>query len=290
MSFVLTALLSWVLVGLWMGLMRSIRMGKQIRADGPQAHLTKAGTPSMGGVGFLAAAAAVYFAFGADSFAGVWLLGLGFALLGLADDLAGSMRRPLKAREKLVLQILMGLVFALWADRQLDYFYLGQYLDIALFLIVILAAANAFNFTDGVDGLLGTLSVIMLLPFYSLLFAQTLLGSLVGFLWHNAPKARVFMGDTGSQTLGVMIAALLILDGKLWYLPLVAIIPVLETLSVMIQVSYFRRTGKRFFKMSPLHHHFELSGWEESKIVFRFAAITAIATALAAAIWGGSGA
>lgn len=290
MSFVLTALLSWVLVGLWMGLMRSIRMGKQIRADGPQAHLTKAGTPSMGGVGFLAAAAAVYFAFGTDSFAGVWLLGLGFALLGLADDLAGSMRRPLKAREKLVLQILMGLVFALWADRQLDYFYLGQYLDIALFLIVILAAANAFNFTDGVDGLLGTLSVIMLLPFYSLLFAQTLLGSLVGFLWHNAPKARVFMGDTGSQTLGVMIAALLILDGKLWYLPLVAIIPVLETLSVMIQVSYFRRTGKRFFKMSPLHHHFELSGWEESKIVFRFAAITAIATALAAAIWGGSGA
>jgi len=109
----------------------------------------------------------------------------------------------------------------------------------------------------------------------------------LGFLWHNSPKAKVFMGDTGSQALGVLVAGLFILQGKLWFLPLAAIVPVLEMLSVVIQVAYFRRTGRRIFRMSPLHHHFELSGWEESKVVFRFTVITALCTALSVGLWGG---
>lgn len=287
MPFILATLAGWILVSLWIGLMRYIGLGQRIRAEMSQAHLAKSGTPSMGGIGFLLAAAAIYFLTGADDWAGLWLLGLGFALLGFVDDLGNSLRRPLRAREKLALQALMGLVFAIWSARVLPQPYLGYFPDVILITLVIVGAANAFNFTDGVDGLLGSLSVVMLIPFYSLPFAQTLLGALLGFLWHNSPKARVFMGDTGSQALGVLIAGMFILDGKMWYLPLVAIIPVIELLSVVVQVSYFRRTGKRLLRMAPIHHHFELSGWEESKVVFRFAIITALATALAFTLWGG---
>ncbi|ADH63560.1 Phospho-N-acetylmuramoyl-pentapeptide transferase [Allomeiothermus silvanus DSM 9946] len=287
MSIAAALVLSWFLVGLWMGLMRSLRLGKHVREDGPQSHLAKTGTPSMGGVAFLLAAAVVYFLAGGDRYAGLWLLGLGFALLGLADDLAGMLKRPLKAREKLVLQFLMAVVFAFWAERQLAAPYLGQALDIALITLAIVAAANAFNFTDGVDGLLSSVTLVLLLPFAGLTLAQTLIGALLGFLWHNSPKAKVFMGDTGSQALGVLVAGLFILQGKLWFLPLAAIVPVLEMLSVVIQVAYFRRTGRRVFRMSPLHHHFELSGWEESKVVFRFTVITALCTALSVGLWGG---
>lgn len=285
MTLVAAVVLSWFLGGLWIALMRSLRLGKQVRAEGPQSHLSKSGTPSMGGVSFLLAAAVVYGLQGGDQYAGLWLLGLGYALLGLTDDLAGMMRRPLKAREKLAVQVVMGLVFAIWASRQVSYTPYPL-LDIVLFVLVMIAAANAFNFTDGVDGLLTSVTAVLLLPFQGLVLAQSLLGALLGFLWHNAPKARLFMGDTGSMALGALVAGVFILEGKLWWLPLAALIPVLEVLSVMVQVTYFRRTGRRIFKMSPLHHHFELSGWEESKVVFRFVVLTAITTALSYALWG----
>lgn len=285
MTLVAAVVLSWFLGGLWIAVMRSLRLGKQVRAEGPQSHLSKSGTPSMGGVSFLLAAALVYGLQGGDRYAGLWLLGLGYALLGLADDLAGMMRRPLKAREKLAVQVVMGLVFAIWASGQVAYTPYPL-LDIVLFVLVMIAATNAFNFTDGVDGLLASVTAVLLLPFQGLVLAQSLLGALLGFLWHNAPKARLFMGDTGSMALGALVAGVFILEGKLWWLPLAALIPVLEVLSVMIQVTYFRRTGRRIFKMSPLHHHFELSGWEESKVVFRFVVLTAITTALSYALWG----
>ncbi|MBF6595641.1 MAG: phospho-N-acetylmuramoyl-pentapeptide-transferase [Thermaceae bacterium] len=284
-NLVAAGLLSWFLVGLWITLMQSLRMGKQVRSDGPQSHLSKTGTPSMGGVGFLLAAALVYALIGTDKLAGLWLLMLGLALLGLTDDLAGSLRRPLKAREKLAVQVLMSLVFAVWASRQVHYTPYPV-LDILIFTLVLMATSNAFNFTDGVDGLLASLTVVMMLPFVGLPLAQTMVGALLGFLWHNSPKASVFMGDTGSMALGALVGGLFILEGKLWYLPLVALIPVLEVLSVLIQVTYFRRTGRRFFRMSPLHHHFELSGWPESKVVFRFTVVTALCTALAVGLWG----
>jgi phospho-N-acetylmuramoyl-pentapeptide-transferase len=289
-NLIAAIVVSWLFVGLWISLMQSLRLGKQVRADGPQSHLSKTGTAHMGGAAFLMAAAVVYFALGPDRFAPLWVLVGGFALLGFVDDLAGSMRRPLRAREKTLLGGLMAVIFAVWASRQLATPYLPiaqPYADIALITLVIYAAANAFNFADGVDGLLGTLSAVMLLAFFNQPIAQSMVGALLGFLWYNAPKAKVFMGDVGSNALGVLVAGLMVLDGKLWYLPLVALYPVVATLSVMIQVNYFRRTGKRFFKMSPIHHHFELSGWSEAKIVFRFGVVTALTTACAMLLWGG---
>lgn len=281
----LALVLSWLLTAVWISFMKGLGLGKRVRWDGPEAHLAKEGTPSMGGVAFLLAAFVAYLVLGRDAFSGLWLLGLGFALLGLVDDLSGSLARPLRAREKLALQGLMALVFALWAVRHVAYTP-WPLLDVLLVLLAVVGAANAFNFTDGLDGLLASVAAILLLPFYPHPFAQTLLGALLGFLWHNAPRAKVFMGDTGSQALGALVAGLFVLTGKLWLLPLAAIVPVMEVVSVVVQVLYFRRTGKRLLRMSPLHHHLELSGWEEAKITFRFAVLTALATALA---FGGGG-
>ncbi|MEN2982204.1 MAG: phospho-N-acetylmuramoyl-pentapeptide-transferase [Thermus sp.] len=282
----LALLLSWIFTGFWISLMKGLGLGKRVRQDGPQTHLTKEGTPSMGGVAFLLAAFLAYLATGKDAFLGLWLLGLGFALLGLLDDLGGSLARPLRAREKLALQSLMALVFALWAARQVAYTP-WPILDVLLIALALVGAANAFNFTDGLDGLLASVAAILLLPFHGYPFAQTLLGGVLGFLWHNAPRAKVFMGDTGSQALGALVAGLFVLSGNLWLLPLAAIVPVLEVLSVVVQVAYFRRTGRRLLRMSPLHHHLELSGWDEAKVVFRFAILTALATALAFGLGGG---
>lgn len=273
-------LLAWVLTAFWIALAPGLGLGKRVRAEGPEAHLAKAGTPSMGGVAFLLAAALAYGLHGGDAFRGLWLLGLGFALLGAVDDLAGSRLRPLRAREKLLAQGVMGLVFALWTSRLVDYTP-WPWLDVLLILLAVVGAANAFNFTDGLDGLLASVTAVILLPFYPYPLAQALLGGVLGFLWHNAPRAKVFMGDTGSQALGAMVAGLFVLTGKLWLLPLAAIVPVVEVLSVVAQVAYFRRTGRRLLRMSPLHHHFELIGWDEAKIVFRFAVVTALAVALA---------
>ena len=278
-------LLAWVLTAFWIALAPGLGLGKRVRAEGPEAHLAKAGTPSMGGVAFLLAAALAYGLHGGDAFRGLWLLGLGFALLGAVDDLAGSRLRPLRAREKLLAQGVMGLVFALWASRLVNYTP-WPWLDVLLILLAVVGAANAFNFTDGLDGLLASVTAVILLPFYPYPLAQALLGGVLGFLWHNAPRAKVFMGDTGSQALGAMVAGLFVLTGKLWLLPLAAIVPVVEVLSVVAQVASFRRTGRRLLRMSPLHHHFELLGWDEAKIVFRFAVVTALAVALA---FGGGG-
>lgn len=147
----LALLFSWFLTAVWVAFMKSLGLGKKVRPDGPQSHLAKEGTPSMGGVAFLLAAFGAYLISGKDAFFGLWLLGLGFALLGLLDDLAGSLRRPLKAREKLALQTLMGLVFALWAVRQVAYTP-WPILDVLLILLAVVGAGNAFNFTDGLDG------------------------------------------------------------------------------------------------------------------------------------------
>ncbi len=286
MSIAAALVLSWFLVGMQVSLMRRLRWGKAVRAEGPKAHLAKAGTPSMGGVAFTLAASLGYLLTPDDGLRPVWLLAVGYGLLGLADDLGGLWGRPLKAREKLPLQFMMAAVFAVYALREVAYTPYPA-LDFALIALAVVGAANALNFTDGLDGLAATVSIVLLLPFSHTALAQSFTGALLGFLWHNAPKAKIFMGDAGSQLLGALIAGVFILEGKLWYLPLAAIVPVLEVLSVVVQVVYFRRTGRRLLKMSPLHHHFELSGWEEPKIVFRFAVLTALATALAAGLWGG---
>lgn len=280
--------LSWILVGTQIAVMRALGLGKTVRVDGPAAHLEKSGTTSMGGLAFTLAAVLVYALSPhlGENMPAVLLVALGYGLLGLADDLADQLGHPLRAREKLVLQVMMALVFAVFTVRTVQYTPYA-WLDVLLVSFAVVGAANAFNFTDGLDGLATGVSGVLLLPFLGLGLAQAFLGALLGFLWYNAPKARIFMGDAGSQLLGALIAALFISQGKMWFLPLAALVPVLEIVSVIVQVGYFQRTGKRILKMAPLHHHFELSGWNESKIVFRFIVFTALCTALAMHLWGG---
>jgi len=159
------------------------------------------------------------------------------------------------------------------------------WLDVMAFAVVIVCAINAFNCTDGLDGVAAGVTAIVLLCFIGSPRAAALLGALLGFLWYNGHPARTIMGGVGAEALGAAVAGLAILQGTVWYLPLVAAIPVLEVLSVIAQVSYFRRTGgKRLLRMSPLHHHFELSGWSETRVVTRFYLVTAFCVALALAI------
>ena len=286
MSVAAAFLLSWFLVGAWAKVMRSLGLGKAIREDGPQSHHKKAGTPSMGGVPMAVAAGLVAFFLGGLEPAPA-LLALGFLLIGLLDDLGPLLfGRPLRAREKLVLQFLAAAAFAAYAPLP-DYLGLPA-LNFLFVLLVVVGAANAMNFTDGVDGLAASVGAILLLPFLASPLAGAAVGALLGFLWHNAPPARVFMGDSGSEALGVLIAAFWLLSGGGWFLAVAALVPLAELLSVVVQVLYFRATGgRRILRMAPLHHHFELSGWSEGRVVLRFAAVTAAAVALAVGLWRG---
>ncbi len=301
MTLVLAALLSLLLVGGFVQLARRYGWGKSVRKSSPKSHLAKEGTPTMGGVAFLLAALLVWLALGgksAESWALV-LLTLGAGLVGLYDD-ALSLRRKrnvavdedastgLLARYRLLAQGVIALAFSIYAVR-LGHGLLGvSWLDVLIYTFVIVGAINALNFSDGLDGLAAGMSVIMFLPFLALPFIPALAGALLGFLWYNAKPARVFMGGVGAEALGAALAGAAILGGWVWYLPLLALVPVLEVVSVMIQVSYFRATGgKRFFKRSPLHDHFELSGWPETQVVTRFWLVTAFAVGLAWSLQGG---
>ena len=286
MSVAAAFLLSWFLVGAWAKLMRSLGLGKAVRADGPASHRKKAGTPSMGGVPMAVAAGLVaHFAGGLEPAPA--LLALGFLLIGLLDDLGPRLLgRPLLAREKLVLQFLVAAAFAAYAP--LPAHLAPPALDFLFVLLVVVGAANAMNFTDGVDGLAASVGAILLLPFLAAPLAGAAVGALLGFLWHNAPPARVFMGDSGSEALGVLVAGYWLLAGAGWYLAIAALVPLAELLSVVAQVLYFRATGgRRILRMAPLHHHFELSGWSEGRVVLRFAAVTAASVALAVGLWRG---
>lgn len=292
-----TALVSLIFVGIFIQVAGRLGWGKSVRLDGPQSHLSKAGTPTMGGLAFLLAAVAVWFGWGirTSDVSAVVLLTCAAALLGWYDDVLALRRKRrtvrgedsstgLLARYRLLGQGLVAFVFALYAVRIGQQLFGIDWLDTLGFTFIVMGSINALNFTDGLDGLAAGISGIILLPLLSFPFSPFLLGALLGFLWYNAYPARVIMGGAGSEALGAALAGIAILSGWVWYLPLLALIPVLEVLSVIIQVAYFRMTGgKRFFKMSPLHHHFELSGWSETQVVMRFYLITAVATALA---WG----
>ncbi len=293
-------------------------IGKRIRVDGPESHQRKVGTPTMGGLLFLAPALLV----------GVVLLALGqrlvcwpllattaFGLLGAFDDWQGLQDRQgvgWLARYKFPWQWGLGLALALGMYLAGDapawrVPLWGQSVELGWWFVPIAAVllvglANAVNFTDGLDGLAGGTGVIVLSLFGGLALAGgltglaiwtlALVGGLIGFLWHNMHPARLFMGDVGSQALGAGLATLALLTGQALLLPLAGMIFVGEVLSVMIQVSYFKYTrlrfgeGRRVFRMTPLHHHFELLGWPELQITQRFWLLTLAATMLALALAG----
>ncbi|UQN05928.1 phospho-N-acetylmuramoyl-pentapeptide-transferase [Deinococcus sp. QL22] len=296
---ILAAFLSWFLVGLFIRISKARGWGQPVRKDGPQTHLVKEGTPTAGGVAFVLALAVVFFPLYFTGRAGdsrellLMLAALGMGIIGGLDDflkvvsrMRGSGKKELLAREKFPLQILVGLIFAYFAAPLASHELLpsfGTAGDIILLTLVMVGSVNAFNFTDGLDGLLGGVAIIVLLPLLAVSPVSALLVAvLLGFLWFNAHPARVFMGDMGSHAIGAIAAGAYILYADVWLLPLAAIIPVVAVLSVAIQVISFKTRGKRVFRMSPIQHHFELSGWPETHVTLRFWVVTAVATA---AVW-----
>ncbi|ADV67301.1 phospho-N-acetylmuramoyl-pentapeptide-transferase [Deinococcus maricopensis] len=302
---IIAALLSWLMVGGFITASKRYGWGQTVRADGPESHLAKSGTPTAGGVGFVLAMLIVWLGYRVAGFATdprealIVLAALGMGLIGLVDDvlkirsrMRGSGKKELLAREKFPLQFLVGLAFAYFAAPLASHdlgLNLGRVAETILFTLVMIGSVNAFNFTDGLDGLLAGVSLIILLPLLVLSPAAALLaGALLGFLWFNAHPARVFMGDMGSHAIGALIAGAYILYADVWLLPVAAIIPVVEVLSVVMQVAYFRRTGgKRIFRMTPIHHHFELVGIPETQVTMRFWIVTAVGTAAAWWLLGG---
>ncbi|NLG09171.1 MAG: phospho-N-acetylmuramoyl-pentapeptide-transferase [Deinococcales bacterium] len=296
----LAAALGLLLTGSFVQLARRFGWGKAIRSAGPESHQAKAGTPTMGGAAFLLAATVAWLLLGDDLGADLApaLLVLGSGLLGLWDDALALQRKRaiaqglevgtgLLARYRLLGQGALALGFAVWAVGAGHALFGVAWLDVLAYAFVVVGSINALNFTDGLDGLAAGVAAIALLFFLGSPFAAALLGALLGFLWYNAHPARVIMGGVGAEALGAGLAALAITQGTVWYLPLVLLVPVLEVVSVILQVSYFRATGgKRIFRMTPLHHHFELGGWPETRIVQRAYVVTALLVALALALRG----
>ena len=287
-------LLSLVLAPVFIAWLKRLRIGQSIRSDGPARHLKKAGTPTMGGVIILVTL--LFFSFLSRpvsfSLAGVLLLTFGHGAIGLLDDYTKVARRSLglKARSKLFFQVLLSGVFILFLIFgkhstlvEVPFlkitFDLGNYYYI-LVLLIILSASHGVNLTDGIDGLAAGTVVLSLVAylFISLwkgipelaFFCAVLIGGTFGFLIFNLHPARVFMGDAGSLSLGAALAALAVYTKTEFYLVLIGGVFVLETLSVIIQVILFQTTGKRLFRMTPLHHHFELGGWSEWQVVMGF--------------------
>lgn len=296
-------------------LLTRLKTGQVIREDGPQAHLKKAGTPTMGGVFFVpvAVAGALVWSRLTPEVIAVSALTLSYAAIGWLDDwqiLRLKSNKGISPGMKLGLQIGCGALYGLWlASTQSDAIAtialpFGLALPLGLLfwplaIFVLVAESNATNLTDGVDGLAGGTAAIALLGLGAIvaptspglmIFCACMSGSCLGFLAHNRNPARVFMGDTGSLALGGALAGVALLTNTLLALFILSGIFFIETLSVMAQVGYYKATkapdgiGKRLFKMAPLHHHLELSGWSELQVVAVFYGISAILVLLAWAI------
>jgi len=287
--------------------LRAREFGQHIRVDGPAGHHVKAGTPTMGGIILFAAIAVPFLVLGhADSRAlGVFGVAVACALLGFADDYTKIVhRRSLGLRARTKLAVTIAISIGLWVvatkvadlpdtlrlrviDAQID---LGVFYPVLIYLVVA-GTTSAVNLTDGLDGLAAGCAAIVLLCYIGITFITTgqhdlallsacLVGACVGFLWFNAFPATIFMGDTGSLGLGGAIAGLAIMTKTETLLILLGGIFVVEALSVLIQVFSFQTFRKRVFLMAPIHHHFELMAWSETKIILRFWIVAAICSAI----------
>ncbi len=305
-AFIFALVLGLVLIPV----LRRLKIGQSIRTVGPKRHLSKEGTPTMGGVIFLFAALVVTAVFmPRDPFGYLALfMAVAFGSIGFADDYLKVVRKQplgLKARYKLAGQFVFSIVFylvlrALNFDEVLVLPWLGA-IDLGwaypiFVLLVMVGTVNAVNLSDGLDGLAGGLGVITLLGFAVIgwlgkiegliYISAALAGGILGFLVFNLHPAKVFMGDTGSLAIGGAIGAMAILTHtEILLLLMLGIVFVLETISVIIQVLNFKLTGRRVFLMAPIHHHFELKGWSEWKVCLTFWLIQLVGTVAAVAIW-----
>ena len=300
--------LATVSLGYWsIPILRRLKAGQIIREDGPQTHLQKAGTPTMGGIFFVPVGitiALILSRFHPDVMV-VSLLTLAYGFIGWLDDwqiLQRKSNKGISPKMKLVLQMGFAILFCGWLawsqPSTITNIALPFGLQLSLGLLfwplagfVLVAESNATNLTDGVDGLMGGLGAIAFLGLGAylaptslelMIFCACMSGSCLGFVAHNRNPAKVFMGDTGSLALGGGLAAVALLTNTLWVLLIISGIFLIETLSVIAQVSYYKVTkgtdgvGKRLFKMAPLHHHLELSGWLETQVVGTFYLVSSI--------------
>ena len=310
LSFFATVILAIAIIPI----LKKLKIGQTERDDGPESHMKKQGTPTMGGIIIMiaiivSAVGGLFYYFGKEAEAEVaknmlplLFITFGFGLIGFIDDFKKLVLKNttgLKPAYKMIGLLIISVIYVLYIEKYLN---LGTetfipflkvnidipfliYMPFAIF--VILGTTNAINLTDGVDGLAASVTAIIVtfLTVIAILFevkemvvyGSLVIGSVIGFLLFNLHTAKVFMGDTGSLLLGGVISAMALYLKIPFILIIVAIVPILETLSVMAQVTYFKKTGKRIFKMAPLHHHLELSGWRESRVVSTFSIITLVA-------------
>ena len=292
-------------------ILHRMKFGQEVRDDGPQTHLKKQGTPTMGGILFLIAISIGILPFIGEvsGLLPAYLLGLGFGIVGFVDDYLKVVKHQSEGfnpKQKMASQIVISLLYIAFL-----YFYSGRTnafllpfvketswsLGILFFpvsLFIITATDTGANFTDGIDGLCSSVTAVIVFFFFLVdriilggaelgALPGAVLGGLLGFLCFNAHPAKVFMGDTGSLALGGFVVAMAIQTGTALYIPLFAFVYFMEVLSVIMQVTYFKMThGKRIFKMAPIHHHFELLGWSETQVVTIFTIITILACFLTA--------
>lgn len=287
-------------------ILHRMKFGQEVRDDGPQTHLKKQGTPTMGGILFLIAISIGILPFIGEvsGLLPAYLLGLGFGIVGFVDDYLKVVKHQSEGfnpKQKMASQIVISLLYIAFL-----YFYSGRAnafllpfvketswsLGILFFpvsLFIITATDTGANFTDGIDGLCSSVTAVIVFFFFLVdrvlldgaelgALPGAVLGGLLGFLCFNAHPAKVFMGDTGSLALGGFVVAMAIQTEIALYIPLFAFVYFMEVLSVIMQVTYFKMThGKRIFKMAPIHHHFELLGWSETQVVTIFTIITILA-------------
>ena len=298
-SFVISALLGPVVIPF----LRRLKVGQTVRDEGPQAHLKKNGTPTMGGILIMIAVVVTSLLYVKDfpKIIPILFLTLGFGLIGFVDDyIKVVLKRSmgLRAWQKMIGQFVVTGIFAFYLTNYTDVslamkipFLSNQYLDFGIFnipvlLFIVVGTANGTNFTDGLDGLASSVTVIVA-TFFTVVAIGTgsgiepitcaVVGALLGFLLFNVYPASLFMGDTGSLALGGFVAATAYMLQMPLFIPIVGFIYLAEVLSDILQVGYFKMTGgKRIFKMAPIHHHFELCGWSETRVVAVFSIVTAL--------------
>ena len=287
-----------------------LKFGQEIREEGPQSHMHKKGTPTMGGISFIVSIVislivAMILDSGNIQYYILFIYTtFSFSIIGYIDDMLIVVKKKndgLAPRKKLMLQILFSVIFYIlitFIYKDINYIHipgLDYNLNISYLYLIFLVFwqtgfSNAVNLTDGLDGLATSVTIITTSTFALLaykennfpvlVFCLTIVGALLGFLLFNKNPAKIFMGDTGSLALGGILAAISVILHKEIAFLFIGLVYILETLSVIIQVAYFKKTGKRIFKMSPLHHHFELSGYGEVKTVYIFVIIAVISSAI----------
>lgn len=298
-SFIITLILGPIVIPI----LKRLNIGQNVREDGPKTHLKKSGTPTMGGIIIVVALSITTISSGllnTDMYV-LLMSTVGFGLIGFIDDymkIVNKRSLGLKPYQKLIGQIILAVILAIYQSntsilgtKVIIPFLTNRYLDLGILYVpfiafVVVGTVNSVNLTDGLDGLASGVTLIVL-SFFGLvalnwgmdsisIFSAALSGACLGFLIYNAYPAKIFMGDTGSMALGGAVAAIAILLNLPLAIPIVGGIYFAEALSVIIQVTSFKLTGKRVFLMSPLHHHFEQKGWKETKVVMVFWSVTVI--------------